>query len=66
MIHPLLTIYIPFNFGELDCSQEEFMICFCCQVPHWFLLTNEGLNWAKGTEGIQYKTFWQIIEDAKS
>jgi hypothetical protein len=40
---------------KVDCSFDEFLLNWCVQVPHWDLLTNEGVNWAKNTEGVKYK-----------
>lgn len=34
---------------------EEFILNWTHQVPHWEYLTNEGINFFKGTKGKKYK-----------
>jgi len=39
----------------VECSPEEFNLNWCCQCPHWQFLTEEGINFWKGTKGVKYK-----------
>jgi hypothetical protein len=39
---------------DINCCFEEFMLNWDNQVPHWHYLSNEGINFFKGTKGKKY------------
>ncbi len=40
---------------EIEQIQEEFILNWCSQVPHWRYFTDRGINKLKDTKGIKYK-----------
>jgi len=40
---------------EGEISEEEFELNWNSQVPHWYFVTEEGINFMKGTKGKKYK-----------
>ena len=46
---------------DIDCTFEEFILNWNSQVPHWYYLTDAGINEIKGTRGLRYKRYCDEI-----